>query len=228
MEEKELHKKTYSKVIDYIKNQIREGKLSMGGKLPAERELSVTLGISRNSVREAIRTMDIMGVISSQQGAGNYLTGNFENNLVESMSIMFLLNQIDYRQISQLRRGLELQALMLAIDNISDQEVKKLIEINNKLEKETEDNNVILDKKLHYNIAKASNNILIIDILQALSEIIDQFIVDLRREILSSDINKRRLQEAHTEMIKSLVDKDKALAYEAINKHFGIIDEKLR
>ncbi len=228
MEDKELHKKSYIKVIDYIKSQIRDGKLITGGKLPAERELSVILGVSRNSVREAIRTLDIMGVISSQQGAGNYLTGNFENNLVESMSIMFLLNQIDYQQISQLRRGLEMQALMLAIDNISDRDVKNLVEINNKLENQTEENNVILDKKLHYNIAKASNNTLIIDILQALSELIDQFIVDLRREILSSDSSKVRLQEAHTEMVQSLISRDKNLAYEAINKHFGIIDEKLR
>ncbi len=228
MEDKELHKKSYIKVIDFIKKQIREGKLITGSKLPAERELSITLGVSRNSVREAIRTLDIMGIISSQQGAGNYLTGNFENNLVESMSMMFLLNQINYRQISQLRRGLEMQALLLAIDNISDHDVKKLTEINNILESETEENNVILDKKLHYNIAKASNNTLIIDILQALSELIDQFIVDLRREILSSADSKQILQEAHTQMVQSLVLRDKNLAYEAINKHFGIIDEKLR
>ncbi|WFR59280.1 GntR family transcriptional regulator [Anaerocolumna sp. AGMB13025] len=227
MDEKELHKKSYIKVIDYIKGQIREGNLITGGKLPAERELSTILGVSRNSVREAIRTLDIIGVISSQQGAGNYLTGNFENNLVESMSIMFLLNQIDYHQISQLRRGLEMQALLLAIDNITEHEVERLVEINNILESETEENNVILDKKLHYNIAKASKNTLIIDILQALSELIDQFIVDLRREILSEDKSKSRLKEAHTEMVKSLIMRDKNMAYEAINKHFGIIDEKL-
>jgi GntR family transcriptional repressor for pyruvate dehydrogenase complex len=121
-----------------------------------------------------------------------------------------------------------MQALLLAIDNITDQEVEKLVEINGILESETEENNVILDKKLHYNIAKASNNTLIIDILQALSELIDQFIVDLRREILSSPDSKLVLQEAHTEMIQSLIYRDKNLAYEAINKHFGIIDEKLR
>ncbi|WP_246240502.1 GntR family transcriptional regulator [Anaerocolumna sedimenticola] len=46
MEDKELHKKSYIKVIDYIKNQIRDGKLSMGGKLPAERELSMILGLA--------------------------------------------------------------------------------------------------------------------------------------------------------------------------------------
>jgi GntR family transcriptional repressor for pyruvate dehydrogenase complex len=227
MEDKGLQQKSYTKVIDYIKEEIRDGKLELGGKLPAERELSAILGISRNSVREAIRTLDFMGVISSQQGAGNYLTGNFENNLVESMTMMFLLNQIDYQQISQLRRALEMQALSLAIDNITDQEIEQLVKIISQLENVTEENNVILDKHLHYNIALASRNTLIIDILQALSGLIDQFIVDLRREILSSPDSKIILREAHNEMITSLITKDKNLAYKAINKHFGIIDEKL-
>ncbi|MDF2944168.1 MAG: regulatory protein GntR [Herbinix sp.] len=228
MEEKVLQQKSYTKVIEHIKKQIRSGELISGGKLPAERELSQILGVSRNSVREAIRTLDIMGVISSQQGAGNYLTGNFENNLVESISMMFLLKQIDYHQISQLRRGLEMQALMLAIDNISDEEVIILKEISAQLEHVTEENNVILDKKLHYNIAIASRNTLIIDILQALSDLIDQFIVDLRREIISYPDSKIILHDAHNDMIKSLITRDKNLAYDAINKHFGIIDEKLK
>ncbi len=227
-EEKVLQQKSYTKVIDYIKQEIREGKLTSGSKLPAERELSGLLGISRNSVREAIRTLDIMGVISSQQGAGNYLTGNFENNLMESMSMMFLLNQIDYQQISQLRRGLEMQALLLAIDNITEAQVNELSAVVAELEHTSEENNILLDKKLHYTIATASQNVLIMNILQALSDLIDQFIVDLRREILSSPDSKIILQEAHNDMMKSLVSRDKNLAYEAINKHFGIIDEKLR
>ncbi|MDF2486242.1 MAG: regulatory protein GntR [Herbinix sp.] len=227
-EEKVTQQKSYTKVIDYIKLQIRAGNLTSGSKLPAERELSQILGISRNSVREAIRTLDIMGVISSQQGAGNYLTGNFENNLVESLSMMFLLNQIDYQQISQLRRALEMQALTLAIDNITEEQIQELTLVVAELEHTTEENNIILDKKLHYTIATASQNILITNILQALSDLIDQFIVDLRREILSSPDSKIILQEAHNGMMLSLIHRDKNMANEAINKHFGIIDEKLR
>jgi GntR family transcriptional repressor for pyruvate dehydrogenase complex len=128
LEEKELRPKSYTRVIEYIKEQIRSGNLALGSRLPTERDLSAMLGISRSSVREAIRTLDIMGVITSQQGSGNYLTGNFRYNLVETMSMMFLLDQIDYKQISQLRHSLELHA----------------------------------------------KNILIIDILQALSDVIDQ------------------------------------------------------
>ncbi len=227
MEEYGASEKSYMKVINYVKGLIREEKLVIGGKLPAERELSEKLGVSRNSVREAIRTLDIMGVISSQHGAGNFLTGNFENNLVESLSMMFLLNQIDYKQISQLRRALEMEALMLAIDNITEDEIQVLRQIISQLEKETEANNVVLDKRMHYNIALASKNTLIINILQALSEVLDKFIVDLRREILSQEDSRKLLMEAHIGMIESLITRDKNLAYESINKHFGVIDLKL-
>ncbi|MFR3729350.1 FadR/GntR family transcriptional regulator [Lacrimispora sp.] len=228
MEESGNQEKSYMKVINYIKMQISHGELSIGGKLPAERELSEILGISRNSVREAIRTLDNMGIIESQHGAGNFLTGKFESSLEESLSMLFLLNQIDYNQISQLRRALELEALLLAIDNISDEEIHSLNRMLSQLEKETEEHNVILDKKLHYTIALASKNTLIVSILQALSEVLDRFIVDLRREILSQEDSRKGLMEAHNEMIKSLMARDKKLAYEAINKHFDIIDEKLR
>jgi GntR family transcriptional repressor for pyruvate dehydrogenase complex len=227
MEELGIHKKSYQKVIEYIKQQIKEGKLEAGGKLPTERELSEILGVSRNSVREAIRSLDIMGVIRSHQGAGNYLAGSFENSLAESLSIMFLLNQFDYQQISQLRRGLEMQALLLAIDNITVDEIGELIQIISQLEHEKEEINVILDKRFHYNIAKASRNVLITNILQALSDLLDQFIYDLRRDILSTEDSRIILNEAHYEMMKSLITRDKNLAREAINKHFGIVDEKL-
>ncbi|HHV13329.1 MAG TPA: FadR family transcriptional regulator [Clostridiales bacterium] len=227
-EDKNVQQKSYRKVIDYIKEQIREGKLEMGGKLPAERELSNLLGISRNSVREAIRTLDNMGVIVSQHGAGNYLSGNFEHNLVETMSMMFYLNQIDYQQISQLRRALEMQALLLAIDHITEPEIEQLERTLAQLENEVEEINVILDKQLHYGIAKASNNTLIIGILNALSNLIDQFIYDLRRDILSTEDSRKILNEAHNEMLKSLITKDKNLAYTAINKHFDIVDIKLK
>lgn len=227
-EDRAQQQKSYRKVIDYVKKQILEGNLQLGGKLPAERDLSNLLGVSRNSVREAIRTLDVMGVISSQQGAGNYLTGNFQNNLVESMSMMFYLNQIDYQQISQLRRALEMQALILAIDNITDPEIAQLERILSQLEKETEDINVILDKQLHYNIAIASGNTLIINILQALSDLIDHFIYDLRSDILRTEDSRKILNEAHDEMLKSIITRDKNLAYVAISKHFDIVDIKLR
>ena len=72
-------KKAYEIVIDYIKQQIRNRELMIGELLPPERELSEKLGVSRNSIREALKILSVIGVISSRQGAGNYVSCDFDH-----------------------------------------------------------------------------------------------------------------------------------------------------
>ena len=100
----ERQQKAYKGVIDYFKKKIMDGELRPGEKLPPERDIAERLNVSRNSVREAIRIMDMTGVISSQQGSGNYITCEFQKSLAETMTMMFAMDQIDYKQISQIRR----------------------------------------------------------------------------------------------------------------------------
>lgn len=58
-----MNEKTYERVIEYLKQQIQEGKLSCGSKIPSERELAASLNLGRNSVREALRTIDRKSVV---------------------------------------------------------------------------------------------------------------------------------------------------------------------
>ena len=77
-----MNEKTYERVIEYLKQQIQEGKLSCGSKIPSERELAASLNLGRNSVREALRTMEHTGMLESRQanpakpGAGVICTGS--------------------------------------------------------------------------------------------------------------------------------------------------------
>lgn len=118
--------KAYEKVIDYIQGEILKGDLKRGEKLPPERELAELLGVGRNSVREAMRTLSLMGFISSTQGAGNFVSCNLEKNLAESTRMMMMLNETDYRQISELRQGLESQAILLAAERIAQAQLSRL------------------------------------------------------------------------------------------------------
>ena len=60
-----VYEKAYEKVIDYIESNILDGHFEVGDKLPSERELSQMLSVSRNSVREGIRILEVIGVILS-------------------------------------------------------------------------------------------------------------------------------------------------------------------
>mgnify|MGYP000815665494 FL=1 len=145
----EKQQKAYKSVIDYFKQKIIEGELRPGEKLPPERDIAEQLSVSRNSVREAIRIMDMTGVISSQQGSGNYITCEFQKSLAETMTMMFAMDQIDYRQISQIRQALECLAFSLAIENATDGQIEEMEKAVKELDRSQDDvKNAALDLSL--------------------------------------------------------------------------------
>lgn len=226
MEKHDTTKKIYESIIDSIKSDIISGKLSSGDKLPPERDLAKQLGVSRTSIREALRTLEILGVTESIQGSGNFIAGNYTKSLTESMSMMFLLQQFDSLQISQLREALEIKAALLAVDNITEDQIKRLEEIVKEMSITAEEaKNVSLDIELHYTIAAASKNNIILQILNILEELINIYIKDRRMEILTDPNNISRLQKIHEEIVYSIKNKDHEATYQAIMKHFGIIAE---
>lgn len=225
----EKQQKAYRCVIEHFKKKIIDGELRPGEKLPPEREIAEQLNVSRNSVREAIRIMDMTGVIASQQGSGNYITCEFQKSLAETMTMMFAMDQIDYKQISQIRQALECLAFSLAIDNASDEQIETMELLVKELDKSEDDvKNASLDKKIHFTLAQASGNVLVLDFLEACSGVIDSFIHDMRMEILRTEEQKKLLNECHKKLIESLKEKDEMKGQEALKRHFMLINEVLK
>ena len=82
------NKKVYFLVIDYIKTLIQNKTVSFGEKLPSERQMTATLGLSRNSIREALRSLENMGVIESRHGQGNFLVNHIGQSLGSIFSLL--------------------------------------------------------------------------------------------------------------------------------------------
>ena len=221
--------RTYRTVIQYIKGEILDGRLRPGQKLPPERALAETLGVGRNSVREALRTLEMLGVVSSTQGSGNYVSCEFEKSLTESMSMMFFMQKLDYRQVSELRCGVETQAAVLAAERISQGQIERLEELVGKMAREPDETaNAEMDKTLHMTVAQASRNPLIVMILQSLSNTLDLFISDLRSEIRICENGSPVLQEAHGRIVEALKNHDAEGARRAMEEHFNIVDRTIR
>lgn len=220
--------RTYRLVIQYIKSEILDGRLQPGQKLPPERVLAETLGIGRNSVREALRTLDMLGVISSTQGSGNYVSCKFDKSLTEAVSMMFSMQRLGYRQVSELRCAVETQAAALAAERVTPGTIAELQEIVGKMAREPDETvNAELDKELHMAVAKASENPLIVMVLQSLSDTLDLFISELRSEILIREKGSPVLQEVHDQIVESLRHHNAEGARRAMNEHFRIVDETI-
>ena len=69
-------RREYSRVVDHIYTLIETGQLTVGSRLPAERALAEELCAGRNSVREALRMLENIGLVESRQGSGNYIACN--------------------------------------------------------------------------------------------------------------------------------------------------------
>lgn len=229
MKEESLQQgKAYERVITYIKSEILKGDLKQGEKLPPERELAEKLGVGRNSVREALRTLSLMGFISSTQGAGNFVSCDIEKNLAESTQMMMLLGATDYRQVSELRQGLERQAVLLASERITPAQLSELEDIVWQLRDENDlDRSTMLDKRLHYLIGEAAGNPLIMIILRAMSETIDSFISHMREKMMKDEVYRKKLQDSHQGIVLALQDRNGTEAVRMMREHFQVVDNAM-
>ena len=222
------NKKVYQHVIEQVQVMVMDGTLKKGDKLPAERELAEALGVSRTSVREALRALEIIGTIESRQGEGNFIATNMEKSLFEPLSVMFKLNQGRSEDILELRIIIELEAARLAAERIEEKDMETLDELIQALAKAKDENeSVIIDKEIHYKIAEITGNYLIISVLNAISTLMESFIKEARVRIINWAKERNLLLQQHQEICASIIAKDPVRAIRAMNAHFQTVIESM-
>lgn len=219
-----MENREYKKVIDYVKNQIGKGTLHLEDKLPTERVMAEELRMSRSSIREALRTMENMGILECRQGSGNYLTGNLNKMFSESIGMMLLLKQISYEEVYAVRRALESDAYTLAVRNITDEMLQRLKELCQRMKTSEEEDKARLDKEFHYMIIRASENKLIISIMEALEGIYEESVGHIL-ETCSKE-TKDELMLCHENMLECILTKDEINGRKALGEHYDIIEDQ--
>jgi len=216
-------------ILDQFKKSIANGELVKGDRLPSERKMSETFGVSRATIREAIKALELIGLVECAHGTGNYIAQSLDYSLVEPLSIMFNLEGGSIIQVLEIRRALETAAISLAVARITDHEMEELLEIYKTMYGEIDQNTAAgIDRNFHYKIASASRNPLIITMLNAISCLIENQINRARQEMLCNKENVDRINAQHHEIIESLRNKDSDLAIKAMNEHMNYIEEFIR
>ena len=182
------------------------------------------LSVSRNSVREGIRILEVIGVISSQHGIGNYIADHFDKPLVQVMTMMYALEKMTYNEIREFRYAVEFQAVVLAMDNISHEQIEKLKANLEVLENSAdEEEQVMSDKMIHYTIVEASGNRLVMANYLALAKIMDNFIRETRSKIMTNERKSMTFQGIHRHLVEAICNRDLELGKRALDEHFVYI-----
>ncbi|MBN2642317.1 MAG: FadR family transcriptional regulator [Victivallales bacterium] len=220
-------KKVYQQVVDHVQHLILLGKLNPGDRLPAERDMAERLKVSRNSVREALRALEILGITESRQGGGNYIRANSEG-LFEPLSMLVKMNNCSFMELMEFRRMLETETAVLAAKRINLQQGEKLRALLDKMSQpHNEPRRIELDKELHFMLAEYSGNYLFVIFYHAISKVFESFIKDARQVILRKEENQKKLLNIHLNIGEAVINNQPEAAAAAVSSHFDFVLECL-
>jgi GntR family transcriptional repressor for pyruvate dehydrogenase complex len=209
--------------ISTIKAMIVSGELKPGQRLPPEKELSERLGLSRNSLREAVKSLEVIRVLDVRRGDGTFVTSLEPRLLLEAMSFVVDLHQdSSVIEIFEVRRVLEPFAAGLAAAKITDEQLNALAASLGSVDESTPVENLVAhDLEFHRLITEASGN----DYLSSLVESMSSSTIRARiwRGITQDHATERTLDE-HAAILAALRNHDVALAEEKLAAHVdGIV-----
>jgi len=184
--------------------------------------------VGRPALREALKALEVIGLIECRHGQGNYIINNIENSLFKPLSLSFKLSNGNIEEILQLRYIIESftsgQAALVATED----DIKKLYNImNSMMDAKSENEKSRFDKMFHYEIAAIGKNRLIINLLESLSYLLDNFIEKTVRMSLFGEDSIEKIYNEHTRIIKAIEAHNSKEAVEATNYHLSQINTSM-
>jgi len=213
--------------IEKIKQMIVSGVLNPGDRLPKESDLAAELGLSRNSLREAVRALSLVRILDVRQGDGTYVTSLEPRALLEGLTFIGDLHHDDtVLEFFEVRRILEPAATAMAARRITEQELTGL---RDHLVEVTEESSVeeLVDNDLefHRRIAEASGNSLLVSLLNSLSG------STIRGRVwrgLTQDGARQRTLDEHHAILDALAAGQEEVARSWATVHISGVEEWLR
>ena len=217
---KSLKRETLSKqVVDQIIDLLMTGQLKPGDKLPPETELTDMLVVSRPVLREALTSLENMGVIQRKTREGTFFSDKIGS---KPFSIMLALSAGDIPSVIEARISLELGLVTMAAEKITDEQLRKLEENLQAMSVNKEDYRDI-DKEFHRIIGFSANNPILEGIIDPLLDMIDETL----RQVSSAERDHARTLEQHQAVYEALKKRDPIEAYTAMYRHLNYGRDKI-
>lgn len=209
-------------VEETIREAILSGDLKSGEMLPPEAELARQFGVSRTTLREALRVLSSQHLIRKVPGArgGNFVQAVdykfLGRTLMESMSNLMALGRVDFEEVAQVRQFLEVPAVRLAAETRSDEDVEALSTILHQQRTLSVDDPEVpdLDRKFHIAIAQSSGNRVLASLVSALHHATEP----VSYLDLSPDVGRDTVKQ-HGAIVRAIEAQDPGAAEQAIIEH---------
>lgn len=222
-----LHrKKLYEEVSNELKKVIFSGEYQIGDKLPSETKLAKIFNVSRWVIREAIRYLELTGLVTVKQGAtGGAFISEMNSQIVQTFMRDFLISgKISFSQISDVRMLVDPEVSRLASIYATETDLKNLNQSVYFKPDETDETEMLRCMgRFHVLLARASHN----PFYTIISDCITQFSTELIAEFAEtfSEAERQMFQSEHKAIYKAVSERDPDKAVELTKQHSKHMDE---
>lgn len=214
--------KVYEEVARQIERMILQ-KMHPGDKLPAERELAEMFGVSRSSIRDAMRSLELVGLVEPRQGAGTVVREISPDMLVTPLSNVIAHKRQLVGELLDFRKMLEPALAARAALRASVQEIIEMEEILRRQSEKLSRGELAIeeDSEFHYTIAMGSGNSVVLKVLDV--------VMDLLRETRARSLQREGRPEkslaGHRRILAAIKRRDRAAAEAAMRQHLKDIEQ---
>jgi GntR family transcriptional repressor for pyruvate dehydrogenase complex len=217
------------KIVEQIRDLIKEGRLKPGDKLPPEQILAEKFGTSRPSVREALSALEILGITESRGGKGNFIKDNLDTSLYEQ-KFRELEEEESPFEILEARKAVETEIVGLAAKKATKEDIVSIRESLDKMKSAMTNIPGIMefDREFHINIAKAAHNSLLFSMMTYLADLLKEKLwINLKEKSWSIPGRPQIYFEEHTEIFYAIKNKDSKGARKRMYDHLAGVEKDL-
>jgi GntR family transcriptional repressor for pyruvate dehydrogenase complex len=215
----ERRSSTSEEVVTQMREMIHRGELRPGDRLPPERDLAKLLGVSRPTLRAAIRSLAAVGVLQSKQGAGTFVVESDGPPALDSapLRMMASLHGFKTSEMFEARRSLEMAIAALSAERATAEQMATMAEEIAGMFASLDDPEQFLvhDMRFHQMVAASSGN----RILTALMNMVATVLFDVRRKTVNRARDLKESAEMHRHIYRAIRDRDPDAARNAMRDH---------
>ena len=211
-------------VRDSIKEYIRQNGLRPGSQIPSEKELSQRLGVGRNSVREAVKALESVGVLETRQGSGIYVRDFTIDPLLDELQDQFLCDVQEIGDFLEVRKVLELGMIDETLRLIGKEQIARLERILARMRACAERREAFMeeDREFHRLLFEPVQNAILLKLLDVF------WLVYCRAtEELEDDDSRMRIYQDHEVVLTAVRQRNTPAARRAIQLHYAFAQDRL-
>lgn len=215
----------YEHIVEQIQGLIGEGKLRPGDQLPPERVLAEMFQVSRTSVREALRALELSGLIEGRQGGGTFVRSRSIEDLVQPLASAVLAGKRELADVLEVREMIEPAIARKAALRATDEQIAQLEAI---LERQGEkvargESYPREDAEFHDTIAVAADNPMVLRLLSVVMDLLHES----RATYLQGADRPVRSLDGHRRILDAIKRHDPEAAYQATLEHVSRVRDGL-